>query len=217
MENIILAINNDIKKRGLSQNSIANKLGLPQKTVNNLLNGKTKKPDYTVVFALATELGIAVDSNLLLNTPNKRNDAPDTPLEAPDLLGKIRPIPIISWAQAGTDGFFEDSYPVGCGIGSLSWFDDLRDNNAYALQIRGDSMIDRYYPGDYVVVSPAAGVQSGDYAVIKLKDGQVMVKKVKSKNGEFILSSSNPEYDDLFVSKEDVLFTHRIIGSKDNH
>ncbi|MEI6207341.1 MAG: S24 family peptidase [Desulfuromonadales bacterium] len=137
-----------------------------------------------------------------------------TPVEAPGVLGKVRQIPIISWAQAGTDGFFEDAYAVGSGIGTLNWFDDLKDNNAYALMIRGDSMSPRYDPGDYVIISPAAGVKTGDYAVVKLTDGQVMAKKVTLRNGDFVLSSVNKEYDDLFVAKKDVVFTHKIVGTR---
>lgn len=136
------------------------------------------------------------------------------PPEAIDVPPHTKTIPIISWAQAGTDGFFEDAYEVGGGIGRLNWFDDIRDDNAYALVIRGDSMIPRYDPGDYVIVSPAAGVKSGDYAIVKLRDGQVLAKQVKSRNGEFVLSSVNPAYDDLYVPAADVVFTHKIVGTR---
>ena len=217
MEKIILALDNALKNQGISQTAIAKKLGIDQTIVNRLITGKTKKPDMRIVHALAVELGVSIDATAIATGCGRLSVTPvmsNRPSDALDIPPHTRTIPIISWAQAGTDGFFEDSYAVGSGIGRLNWFDDMRDEGAYALVIRGDSMIPRYDPGDYVIVSPSAGVKSGDYAIVKLRDGQVMAKQVTARNSHFILHSVNLDYEDITVAAEEVVFTHKIVGTR---
>lgn len=120
-------------------------------------------------------------------------------------------IPIISYTQAGVDGFFSDSHPTGCGFGEIDRPADVRDPHAYALIVKGDSMSPRFEQGDVVVVSPSMGVQIGDYAVVRLVDGSVTLKKIQQKNGVFILGSTNPEYESIEVEKHDVVFMHRVV------
>lgn len=44
-----------------------------------------------------------------------------------------------------------------------------RDNEAYAVEIVGDSMVPRYEPGERVFVSPRAAVRPGDDVIVQLK------------------------------------------------
>ena len=122
-----------------------------------------------------------------------------------------RKVPVISWARAGVDGFFEDSFPSGHGFTEMDIPSNITDPMAYGLEISGDSMSPKYEEGDYVLVSPAKGVVTGKDAVIKLKDGQILAKRIKSKNGVFVLQSLNQEYDDITVKAEDIVFMHRIV------
>jgi len=136
---------------------------------------------------------------------------PPAAFDIPPPQGKI---PIISWAQAGPDGFFADSFPSGSGFGDINRPYDVTDPNAYALIISGDSMVPKYEPGDIILVSPNMGVQTGDYAVVRLKDGTVMAKRVKAKNSHFIFESVNPEQGPIECQSEDVIFMHRIVWVK---
>lgn len=136
------------------------------------------------------------------------------PERAFDIPPSSRRIPVISWAQAGADGFFVDSHMVGTGFTDISCPHDVTDPNAYSLEISGDSMSPKYENGDYVIVSPARGVQTGNDAIVKLRDGQILAKRIKAKNGKFILSSLNPEYEDITCNSEDVVFMHRIVWVK---
>lgn len=113
------------------------------------------------------------------------DNVPENSFQIPPPIGKI---PIISLAQAGEKGFFEDSYPLGGGFGEINRPYDVLDEYAYALIVSGDSMIPRYEPGDLVVVSPAANVMTGDYVVAKLINDEVMLKKVKVKNAHYVLT-----------------------------
>lgn len=216
------------KQQGITLKGLSDKSGVSVGHLSEFENGKTTLGGEKLVSVcriLGIELnGVDTGAPPMFTSELAENiEKPVTPLAmrldklspVHGLLGNTRPIPIISWAQAGTNGFFEDCYPVGYGgIGTINWFADLRDDNAYALQIRGDSMLKRYYPGDYVIVSPSAGVSVGDFAIVKLVDGQVLCKEVTARNSHFILSSVNPAYEDVTVAKEDVVFVHKIIGSK---
>ena len=121
---------------------------------------------------------------------------------------------VISWAQAGANGFFEDSYAAGTGFTDIACPYDVNDPSAYSLVSAGNSMDPKYEAGDFVVVSPASGVQTGNDAIVKLKDGQVMAKRIKAKNSHFILESLNKEYEPITVPAEDVIFMHRIVWVK---
>jgi phage repressor protein C with HTH and peptisase S24 domain len=136
---------------------------------------------------------------------------PEQAFEIPRPSGRI---PIISWAQAGPDGFFEDAFPTGAGFGEINRPYDVTDPNAYALIISGDSMIPKFEPGDVILVSPNMGVRTGDYAVARLKDGTVAAKRVKAKNGGFVLESVNLDYPPVECKAEEVVFLHRIVWVK---
>ena len=64
-----------------------------------------------------------------------------------------RRIPLIGFAQAGGEGFFDDGgYPVGGSWDEVS-LPEIPDTNAYALEISGESMEPVYRDGDLVIVS----------------------------------------------------------------
>lgn len=196
-EDYIYQINEALKKQGISQATLAERTGMNQKTVNNLLSGRTKKVDLQIVNRLKSALGLA--------------SRPASAFDIPHPSGRI---PIISWAQAGPDGFFEDSFPTGSGFGEINRPYDVTDPNAYALIISGDSMTPKFEPGDVILVSPNMGVRTGDYAVVRLKDGTVAAKRVKARNDGFVLESINPDYPPVECRAEDLVFLHRIVWVK---
>ena len=89
-----------------------------------------------------------------------------------------RRVPLIGFAQAGGDGFFDDGgYPVGGGWDEVS-LPEIADPNAYALEISGDSMEPVFRDGDRVIVSPAAPIRRGDRVVVRTVAGEVMAKQL---------------------------------------
>ena len=76
-------------------------------------------------------------------------------------------MPLIGFAQAGGDGYFDDGgYPVGGGWDEVT-LPEIADPNAYALEISGDSMEPVFRDGDMVIVSPAAPIRRGDRVVVR--------------------------------------------------
>ena len=121
-------------------------------------------------------------------------------------------VPLIGFAQAGAGGYFDDGgFPVGKGWDEIP-FPAVADENAYALEISGDSMEPAYRDGTVILVSPAASVRRGDRVVVKTRDGEVMVKELKRRSSKSIeLRSINPQHAERTLPIRDVLWIARIL------
>lgn len=121
-------------------------------------------------------------------------------------------VPLIGFAQAGSGGYFDDGgFPLGGGWEEVD-FPDIRDENAYALEITGDSMLPVYRDGDIIIVSPAGGVRRGDRVVAKTIKGEVMAKFLARKTATMVvLASFNPEHEDRVFNLEEVEWVARIV------
>jgi phage repressor protein C with HTH and peptisase S24 domain len=124
-------------------------------------------------------------------------------------------IAVISMGQGGPEGYYEDAYPVGHGFRYIKRPYDVTDENAYAVEVRGLSMSPRYEEGEIVVASPQKEVSSGDYAVIKLVTGEVMIKRIKFRDGLIILSSVNHAVEPWIYKPEEITFYHKIVWKKE--
>jgi phage repressor protein C with HTH and peptisase S24 domain len=124
----------------------------------------------------------------------------------------ISSVPLIGFAEAGTEGFFDDAgFPVGKGWEEVT-FPAITDEHAYALEISGDSMKPAYREGDIIVVSPGSPVRKGDRVVVKTKKGEIMAKELKRKQVKSIeLKSLNSEHRDRTLQMSDVEWIARII------
>lgn len=107
----------------------------------------------------------------------------------------LRKIPVVSWAAAGKANDYEDlanqiEETVEC---------DIRDPDAFALIVEGDSMEKEIMAGDRIVFSPGTEIRNNDIVVVRLKEtGGVMVKRYRSKGPDnFQLESNRPEYPPL--------------------
>ena len=85
--------------------------------------------------------------------------------------------PLLGFAQAGSDGFFDDAgFPLDEGWEHVHFPGGESDEGLYALEISGDSMEPAYRAGDRIIVSPSSPVRSGDRVVVKTHEGEVMAK-----------------------------------------
>ena len=122
-------------------------------------------------------------------------------------------IPLIGFAQAGSDGYFDDSgFPLGQGWDEVSF--PGAGKGLYALEISGDSMMPVYRDGDRIVVSPSASasLRRGDRVVVKTHAGEVMAKQLGRMTAQRIeLKSFNPAFEDRGFALSEIAFVHRII------
>ena len=128
-----------------------------------------------------------------------------------DSARTLQSVPLLGFAQAGTDGYFDDGgYPAGKGWNEVG-LPAVNDEHAYALEISGDQMKPAYRDGDIIVVSPGTPIRRGDRVVVKTS-GEVMVKELKRRTAKTLeLQSLNPNHVDRTLAADDVEWIARIV------
>jgi phage repressor protein C with HTH and peptisase S24 domain len=194
-------------EQGLSASGLARKAGLdptafnPSKRIG--VDGRARWPSTESISKVLAATGTTMDAFASLISG------------APALVRKAvqaKRIPLIGFAQAGGEGFFDDGgYPVGGGWDEIS-MPDVGDPNAYALEISGDSMEPVFRDGDMVIVSPAAPIRRGDRVVVKTREGEVMAKQLVRQSARKVeLASLNPVHPNYSFDLGDLVFMHRIV------
>jgi hypothetical protein len=118
---------------------------------------------------------------LVTAKPRRRNPAQPIPLDRHDPGRRRR--------------FFDDGrFPVSGGWDQIR-FPRVDDENAYALEVTGDSTEPLYRDGDVLIVSPNAAPRKGDRVVLRTTDGEVMLVRRTAKMVE--LASLNPAHPNL--------------------
>jgi phage repressor protein C with HTH and peptisase S24 domain len=126
--------------------------------------------------------------------------------------GVYRNIPLLSLAQAGNPGYFDDAgHPTGTGWDEIP-FPGLGDPHAYALEISGEGLEPVYRDGDIIIVAPHASIRRGDRVVIKTKAGEIMTHLLRRRSARNVeLASLNPTHGDRTLMVEDVDWIARIV------
>ena len=127
-----------------------------------------------------------------------------------------RTVVLIGAAQAGQDGYFDDSgFPCGSGWDEIALpglASEKLDENMYALEIAGSSMAPAYRPGDKILVSPNTPARRGDRVVVKTREGEVMAKELgKVSPDEVELLSLNPEFPARVMARSELEWIARIM------
>ncbi|HYD30085.1 MAG TPA: helix-turn-helix transcriptional regulator [Azospirillaceae bacterium] len=197
------AIDRLASQHGLSASGLARKAGLDPTTFNKSKRttgeGKLRWPSTESVSKVLDATGATLSEFVGLISDGQSQ-------------GAMQRVPVIGFAQAGNDGFFDDGgFPAGSGWDELL-FPSLGDPHAYALEISGDSMEPVYRDGDVVIVSPAASVRRGDRVVVKTKGGEVMAKQLTRETATRIeLMSINRAHPDRILARSEVSWIARVI------
>ena len=107
---------------------------------------------------------------------------------------------------------FDDAgMPAGTGWTTAN-LQGVTDQDAYALEITGDSMMPVYRQGDTIIVSPGATIRNGDRVVVRTSDGQVMAKILQKQTKRTIeLAAFNPAHPIKSLDAKNVDWMARII------
>ena len=156
-------------------------------------------PGQRVLTRIANKLGM--DPRDLLTAKPEAKEKPLIPREE-DSSSAVR-VPLVSWAAAGAGHDYEDLCKQ-----LEEWVrTDVKDRNAFAVTIEGDSMEQYVSAGDRVVFSPNSTAVSGDPVIVKTKDGAVLFKWYYSigDRGERVrLESENAAYKLIEINREDI-------------
>jgi len=85
-------------------------------------------------------------------------------------------------------------------------------NGAFALQVKGDSMIGAHImPRDLVVIKPQPSAENGDLVAVLLGD-EATVKHIQFTGDGVRLLPANPAYEPIEIKREDSHIIGKVIG-----
>jgi phage repressor protein C with HTH and peptisase S24 domain len=196
------AIDRLAARAGLSASGLARRAGLDPTTFNKSKRvtpqGRARWPSTESIAKALTATGTPFDTFVSLIEQSGG--------------GAGRAVPLLGFAEAGAGGYFDDGgFPAGEGWDEIA-FPSVSDENAYALEVSGQSMEPAYRDGDVILVSPSAPIRRGDRVVVKTKGGEVMAKELKRRTAKTIeLKSLNAQHPDRTFAAADVLWIARIL------
>lgn len=196
----------------LTQGKIADALGINQGSVSSYLNGYNalnvkvasviagliSKPVESFSPRLAKEIAEIARRGLESNVE-----------QGPPITSATRRIEIVGTAQLGPDGYW-----VGLDA-SAGWVETYtRDEDAYALKLKGDSMAPAIRSGWIAVCEPNHRLVPGEYVMVKTHDGQSMVKELLFESEDGVsLMSVNAAYGERRTIAWDEVETIHYVGT----
>lgn len=204
-DDIWQAIDRVARQNGLSPSGLAKKAGLDPTTFNPskrlTADCRRRWPSTESLSKILTATGTDIASFTAMIGG-----------EPPIVATGGNRIPILGYAQAGENGYFDDAgYPVGDGWDEIV-FPEVGDDQAYALEVSGDSMAPLYRDGDLIIVSPNASLRRGDRVVVRTVDGEVMAKELSRLSATRVeLTSINPAHPPRSLRRDEVAWMARIL------
>ena len=195
-------------EKEIEQGTLAAKLDVARRTVQRWEKGE-QVPDSNYLIRIAKITGVT--PHWLLTGEGdlyaKPSDATILPLPTQRYkkaeLVRLPPLPAVPGGAPSL--IFHPDY-----VEKYITVDDMRDPNAFALEVKGNSMAPRIEDGDIIVVSPRIEARSGDICVVRINEEDT-VKKIKIEERYLHLIPLNPEYEPMVVQKKDVAFMWRVV------
>jgi repressor LexA len=83
----------------------------------------------------------------------------------------------------------------------------------YALEVRGDSMIDAgINDGDVVIIREGETAETGDIVVALVEEQEATLKRFRRQNGMIALEAANPAYETRLYRDDQVRVQGRLVG-----
>ena len=119
-------------------------------------------------------------------------------------------LPVMGRIAAGTpiEAISHSSHNVAVPGTMLS-----NSGNHYALEVKGDSMIDAgINDGDVVVIHEQQQANTGDIVVALIEGQEATLKKLRKKGSSIALEAANPLYETRVYRDEQVKIQGRLVG-----
>ncbi len=91
--------------------------------------------------------------------------------------------------------------------------DLLTNGEHYALEVRGDSMIEAgILDGDIVIIRRCDSAENGDIVVALVEDEEATLKRLRKRGAAIALEAANPEYETRIFGPDQVKVQGRLVG-----
>lgn len=192
---------------GLSQAALAKACGWASQSRVGNYEKDTREPSLDDIALMAKALRVPKERLLLgdgggqLDLDGGSNVEPGPPITSP-----YRAIKIVGTAQMGSEGYW---YALDDGEGYVDI--PSRDPGAYALRLKGDSMAPAIRSGWIAVCEPNSRLIPGEYVMIRLVDGESMLKELLFANDvEVSVMSINDAYGRRTIPFEQIEAMHYV-------
>lgn len=200
------------KRAGLTQMQAAEKSGVKQSDISKIERGDTLRSMGTLALAKTYEVSPHwLDSG----------DGPMTEVFDANVLpapAGVRAYPVISYIQAGGLTEIADPYSPGDGF-DVEFGENDASRWAFFLEIKGDSMLPEFKPGDRVRIDPEVQPRPGDCVAAKNSVREATFKKYRLRGIDpsgkevFELVPLNEDYPTLRSDEHSL----QIIGTMTEH
>jgi transcriptional regulator with XRE-family HTH domain len=204
------------KKKNITQNDFANKLGLKRTTITNYETG-TSSPDNERLVAIAKILGVSIDDLLTKDLSSFKTgivSETSTLYETPKYEGiPLLPIGAFAGISSNTDysimsNSIEDRYVVPL-FG--------KTEVDFMIQVKGNSMQPKYNSGDVVAckfIKELTFIQWNKTYVIDTKSQGTIIKRLKKPREKDMVTclSDNIEFDDFELPISEIRNVALVIG-----
>lgn len=189
---------------GLSQEKLANELGISKSTVGMYEQGKRMPNTNTILKNIAAYFGVTIDYLVGYSNENISDDAFER-------LG-LRPVVRRNFPMLGK---IACGKPIMCDEECETYVEASNDINAdFCLTAQGDSMINaRIFDGDIVFIRQQEMVENGEIAAIIVNDDEVTLKRFfyYPEQNQIVLQPENPAYRPMVYMNEELSHI-RVIG-----
>ena len=91
--------------------------------------------------------------------------------------------------------------------------DMLGSGEHYALEVKGDSMIDAgIHEGDIVIIKRTSAADNGDIVVALVENEEATLKKLRKRGASIALEAANPNYETRIFGPDQVSVQGRLVG-----
>ncbi|MBP7062744.1 helix-turn-helix transcriptional regulator [Ferrovibrio sp.] len=199
------AIDGLADRYGLTASGLARKAGLDPTTFNRskreAADGRQRWPSTESIAKVIEATGASI------------GDFMEVLVDASGLRGSAFRIPMLNLAQAGQGGLFDEA---GLPLIRSGWervpFPDVNDDQAYALEVGGDSLMPVYRDGTLLILSPRAPTRRNDRVVLRRLNGEMLCRQLLRKTLTRVeLAAFDPAQGERSLDATEIAWMHRIV------